>query len=147
MHRDREIKSSPAGDSLTSLRLLAGCLDVPPPDDDSDEHQRWPHYQRAIPVETCHLLLHAAVSVDQNDALVAAVVVQMVERVDAPHRERWIGLARNERDRQYAYRRAREVDILRSQGAVSELSEETLSGWTDWLQIRLAEISTVVRTP
>ncbi|WP_089014133.1 hypothetical protein [Micromonospora inositola] len=83
---------------------------------------------------------------DQDDALVAAVVVQMVEWVDAPHRERWIGLARSERDRQYAYRRAREVDILRPQGAVSELSEETLSGWTDWLQIMLAETSTVVRT-
>ncbi|MBM0228999.1 MULTISPECIES: hypothetical protein [Micromonospora] len=88
----------------------------------------------------------AAVFLDPDDVLVAAVVAQMMEWVDVEHREQWIGLARNESDRQYASRRAREVDILRIQGAVPKLTRETLSAWTDSLQIRLAETSMAVRT-
>jgi hypothetical protein len=76
--------------------------------------------------------------------LVAAVVTQMMEWVEAPQREQWIAAARTERDRQYASRRAREVDILRIHGAIPNLDRALLADWTDWLQIRLAETSTVL---
>ncbi|MEU1689047.1 hypothetical protein [Micromonospora sp. NPDC005707] len=142
-----ESDASQASDRLDPhLQALAQCLDVPLPEDASDEHQRWSLYQRAIGGEACHPRLLAAVFLDPGDLLVAAVVTQMMEWVEVPHREQWIELARNESDRQYASRRAREVDILRIQGAVPELTRETLSAWTDWLQIRLAETSMAVRT-
>jgi hypothetical protein len=147
VNRDGKGDVSPAGDRLEAhLQTLAHCLDVPPPEDASDEHQRWSLYQRAICCEACHPQLLAAVFSDPDDVLVAAVVTHTVECVDVPRREQWIELARNERDRRYASRRAREVDILRIQGAVPELTRDTLPAWTDWLQIRLAETSTVVRT-
>ncbi|MFI7431902.1 hypothetical protein ACIBPB_33570 [Micromonospora sp. NPDC049836] len=147
VNRDGDSEASPTGDRLDAhLQALAQCLDIAPPADDSDEHQRWPLYQRAICDVACHPSLLAALFLDPDDVLVAAVVTQMMEWVEVPQREQWIGLARNESDRQYACRRAREVDILRVQGAVPELTRETLSTWTDWLQIRLAETSTAVRT-
>jgi hypothetical protein len=147
VNRDGKGDASLAGDRLeTHLQTIAQFLDVPPPEDASDEHQRWSLYQKAICCEACHPQLLAAVFRDPDDVLVAAVVTQMMERVDVSRREQWIELARNESNRRYATRRAREVDILRIQGAVPELTSETLSAWTDWLQIRLAETSTVVRT-
>jgi hypothetical protein len=147
VNRDGESGASLARDRLDAhLQALAQCLDAPLPGDASDEHQRWSLYQKAICSEACHPRLLAAIFLDPDDVLVAAVVTQMMEWVDVPRREQWIELARNERDRQYASRRAREVDILRIQGAVPELTRETMSAWTDWLQIRLAETSMAVRT-
>ncbi|MEU7909141.1 hypothetical protein [Actinoplanes sp. NPDC049118] len=131
---------------MAPLADLARCLDVPVPEDTDDEHQRWTLYQRAIGCEACHPQLLAAVLLDPDDVLVAAVVTQMMEWVEAPGRERWIASVRTEKDRRYASRRAGEVDILRLQGAIPNLDRELLATWTDWLQIRLAETTTVVGT-
>ncbi|MET8153988.1 hypothetical protein ACIBSW_07390 [Actinoplanes sp. NPDC049668] len=122
---------------------LAECLGTPPPEDPGDEHQRWALYRRAISREACHPPLLAALHADPDDGLVASVVIQMMEWVEASQREPWIASVRTDRDRRYATRRGREVDILRIHGAVPDLGQASVTGWTDWLQIRLAEISTV----
>jgi hypothetical protein len=129
----------------TALRSLAECVGEPLPDDVGDGHQRWALYRQAVSVKACHPQLLVALSLDPDDALVAGVVIRVMEENDELDCEPWINLMRSEKGRQYASRRAQEIEILRAHGNVPELSGEILSTWTDWLQVRLAEISKVRR--
>ncbi|WP_144119106.1 hypothetical protein [Catellatospora sichuanensis] len=122
------------------LTVLARCVGVRVPADLRDEHQRWPLYQRAMGRPECHEQLMATVAADP--VLMMAVVVQMLG-IDREGRDRWVALAREEQDRAYASRRAAEHAIREAHGDVADLGPEVIPTWTDWLQRRLSEVSTV----
>lgn len=131
----------PCDDALVgAVTALAGCVGVPVPADPGDEHQRWPLYQWAMCRPECHGRLMAAAAADP--VLVMPVVVQMLG-IDRDGRDRWVALARGEKDRAYATRRAAEHAILDVHGDVPGLGPAVIPTWTDWLQRKLSEDSTV----
>jgi hypothetical protein len=127
-----------------SLGSLADCVGEPPPELLDDEHLRWEFYQKAMQIGSCRRKLMAAVSLDPDPVLALTVALQMLETEDAHLREEWIAQLRDERQRQYASRRVRELEILEAFGRVPGLSRDVVLTWSDWLQVRLAEVSTVV---
>lgn len=127
---------------LGELTVLAERVGLPVPIDPRDEHQRWPLYRQAMGRPECHEQLMAAVAVDPDPVLVAAVVVGMLGVV-RENRRLWVGLARDESTRRYASRRAAEHEILDAQGDVPGLDPAMSATWTDWLQRTLSEVSTI----
>ncbi|GAB4057929.1 hypothetical protein [Catellatospora paridis] len=131
----------PRDDTLVGeVTALAGCVGVPVPADLRDEHQRWPLYQQAMCRPECHGQLMATTAADP--VLVMSVVVQMLA-IDRERRDRWVALARDDKDRAYASRRAAEHAILEVRGDVPGLGPELLATWSDWLQRGLSEGSTM----
>jgi hypothetical protein len=129
------------GEFEISIGRLALCAGEAAPEDINDEHQRWELYKRARQVGTCRQELLDAVSLDPDSVLSLSVSLHMLESEDARSREAWIAILRDEHQREYALRRAKEIEILEAFGDVSGLSQDVIETWSDWLQIRLSEVS------
>ncbi len=110
----------------------------------ADEHARWSLYVRAAEVDRCWQDLREVVALEEDPAVASSLVLRMLERVSAEDREGWSRLLLVEKDREFALRRARELNFLEAalsgspQGERGDLQFET---WSPWLQLRLAESS------
>ncbi|MEU7823632.1 hypothetical protein [Catellatospora sp. NPDC049111] len=132
-----------AGEFEVAISRLALCLGEAGPENLDDEHQRWELYRKAMQTGTCREELLKAVSLDPDVVLGTGVALHMLEIEDPNSRQDWIGILRDDHQREYAFRRAREVEILEAFGNISGLSGDVVETWSDWLQIRLAEVSNV----
>jgi len=110
-----------------------------------DEHARWVIYLKGIELPVARELLLRAVSTETDDNLAASVVLRMIERVREDERAEWVDSLRGDK-RVYAHRRALEISILeRILSGTFDSAEvaQQIDGWTDWLQLRIAESATV----
>lgn len=114
------------GRALAALTRDTGCVV-----DLASEHGRWKLYQAAFGSLD---LLHVALEHEPDTVLRTSVLLRVFEQVD--DHARWLELAAP--DDEYARRRSREIGVLRR--AVNLVPAEVdLPGWSDWLQLRLAE--------
>lgn len=107
----------------------------------SDGHGRWRVYERAIALPESFGLLRQCVAVEEDAALASAVVVGVLGRVDRGERDSWIGVLPAESS-DFARKRAAEWGVLEDvcSGEVpADRIPGALPGWSDWLQLRLAE--------
>ncbi|MFD4671700.1 hypothetical protein ACFWNN_18335 [Lentzea sp. NPDC058450] len=112
-------------DPLAVLARETGCTA-----DLTSEHGRWELYQVSFGSLD---LLYPALAREPDTALLTSVLLHVLERTD--DHARWLELAPDE----YAVRRSREIGVLRR--AADLLSAEfDLAGWSDWLQLRLAQV-------
>ena len=113
--------------ALAELVRETGCVV-----DLASEHGRWKLYQAAFGSLD---LLYVALAHEPDTVLRTSVLLRVFEQVD--DHARWLELAP---DDEYARRRSREIGVLRR--AVNMVPAEVdLPGWSDWLQLRLAETS------
>lgn len=122
-----------AEDVLADLARETGCAA-----DLTSEHGRWELYQASFGTLD---LLRAALAHEPDAVLRTSVLLRVFDLVD--DHGPWLDLAP---DDTYAQRRSREIGILRR--AVDLVPDEIdLPAWSDWLQLRLAEVSapTVLR--
>ncbi|MEV4479002.1 hypothetical protein [Micromonospora coxensis] len=106
------------------------------------EHDRWALYERAIRSSVGLDLLREAVALEEDRALAVTVVLRMLEQAPESEHAAWIGLLPVD-NRSFSERRAAEIRILRrAKEDVLPATEiaSTLGEWTDWLQLRLAEL-------
>ena len=125
------------GDLVRELGALVG-LEVP---DWRDEHARWGLYRRAGEDPEGLDLLRRAVAVDPDPSLASAVVVMMLERIESSQRDRWVGML-DPSVRKFSEVRSRELGLLesvRSGNDLDSIDSNTVEGWSDWLQCRVAE--------
>jgi hypothetical protein len=125
-----------------ALRMLAGHSGIAVGASIEDEHFRWEIYRSAISNTSAHSLLASTLALDPDPILVQSVVLAVLERVETNERQRWIDLVKEERRREYAVVRARELDILDRKAIGLPPSDRDVTRWTDWLQLRLAETDT-----
>ncbi|WP_329033029.1 hypothetical protein OIE71_10440 [Streptomyces sp. NBC_01725] len=114
--------------------------------DDSDEHARWHVYRAAVTDQAALDLLREALRAERDPALVSAVVVLLLERVDGSQHSEWIGILSDEH-RQFANRRSAELGTLEgvTSGSISVATVcDSLDQWSDWLQLKIAESSRVL---
>lgn len=95
------------------------------------DHGRWQLYEASYGSLD---LLHVALAHEQDAALRTSVVLRVLELVE--DHTRWLELAPGD---EYAPRRSREVGVLR-RAADLPAEEVDLPAWSDWLQLRLAEV-------
>ncbi|MFD4644365.1 hypothetical protein ACFWN2_44155 [Lentzea sp. NPDC058436] len=79
-------------------------------------------------------VVHAALAHEPDTALRTSVLLLVLERVD--DHARWLELAP---DDTHARRRSREIGLLRRAEHLTQ-GEIDLPAWSDWLQLRLAEV-------
>ncbi|WAL63830.1 hypothetical protein ORV05_22905 [Amycolatopsis cynarae] len=109
--------------------------------DPADEHARWNLYVRAAEVEHCWPQLREAIALEEDRAVASSLVVRMLERVPAEEREDWSCLLPAEEDRDFALRRARELNFLEAVllgSPEEERGDLRFETWSPWLQLRLA---------
>jgi hypothetical protein len=107
--------------------------------DTSDEHQRWELYKEAIDRRTGWDRLLKCVGSEPDAAVATTVVAQVMEMVDAELRKTWVD-ALPEEGRPFGLQRLREFAILDDpESAKSPQGGWNVAGWSDWLQLRLAE--------
>ncbi|GGM79658.1 hypothetical protein GCM10011609_14330 [Lentzea pudingi] len=111
---------------LAALARETGCTA-----DLASEHGRWELYQAAFGALP---LLRAALAHEPDTALRTSVLLRVLDLVD--DHEPWLELVP---DDTYAQRRSREVGVLRRAADLAP-EEIDLPGWSDWLQLRLAEM-------
>lgn len=106
--------------------------------DFDDEHVRWWLYKAALNHEESRPVVLEALRFEQDVA--SPTVIEAVELVAADERMVWVEQLPQGRDRDFAERRVRELEIL--ERLVSDpdatCSVEELQSWTPWLQRRLA---------
>ena len=112
--------------ALSALARETGCAA-----DLTSEHGRWELYQGAFGSLD---LLRAALAHEPDTVLRTSVLLRVFELVD--DHGPWLDLAP---DDAYAQRRSTEVGILR-RAMDLEQEEIDLPAWSDWLQLRLAEV-------
>ncbi|WP_280716988.1 hypothetical protein [Kitasatospora sp. MAP5-34] len=125
------------GDLVRELGALV-ALEIP---DWRDEHARWGLYSRAGEHPEAVDLLRRAVAVDPDPSLASAVVVMMLERIDSSQRAQWVGML-DPSVRRFSEVRSRELGLLesvRSGDDLDSIDSNTVDGWSDWLQRRVAE--------
>lgn len=101
-----------------------------------DEHARWVLYQKAMASPGGWSLLQRALETEPDPAVALSVVLHMLERLPARERESWVRALRSADKREYAQRRAEELQILESILHGRELDSVD---WSVWLQRKLAE--------
>ncbi|MFI6695169.1 hypothetical protein ACIBLA_26140 [Streptomyces sp. NPDC050433] len=109
--------------------------------DESDEHARWEVYRTAVSDEAMLDLLHEALREEPESALVSAVVVSVLERIDRTRRIKWVDILSDEH-KVFASRRSAELGILedfRSESISMTTVRDSIHGWSDWLQLKIAE--------
>ncbi|WP_157756648.1 hypothetical protein [Plantactinospora sp. KBS50] len=127
-------------DTVERLARLVGVATG----DMSDEHARWAIYLKGMELPAARELLLRAVDAESDDNLAASVVLRMIERIGEAERAEWVNSLRGDK-RTYAHRRALELTILeRILSGTLESAEvvQQIDGWTDWLQLRIAESAT-----
>ncbi|TYB66660.1 hypothetical protein FXF51_16285 [Nonomuraea sp. PA05] len=112
----------------------------------TDEHERWRVYRRALQDRGVHAMdpLGRAVVHERDAALALTVVLRVLELVPAGERAAWIRRLPQPGDRDYADARARDLAVLDALAEPAGDGEEgsyAEAGWSDWLQLRLAETS------
>ncbi|UQU65997.1 hypothetical protein COUCH_06755 [Couchioplanes caeruleus] len=109
-----------------------------------DEHARWEIYLEAMNLPAAYELLRRAVEAESDDNVAASVALRMLERTGEAERADWVNALRGAK-REYVSRRAFELLILERiiSGAMdpAEVAQE-IDGWTDWLQLRVADSAT-----
>ena len=122
------------------LDRIANAVGEPTRGIDTD-HGRWHLYECAIKASVALDLLQQAVALEEDRALATTVVLRMLELVADDRQADWISQLAPD-NRTYSEKRAAEIRILRrakaGELAAGTIAEE-IAGWTDWLQIRLAE--------
>jgi hypothetical protein len=106
-----------------------------------DEHDRWRVYARAVDADGCADLLLEAVALEPDPNVALSVVLRKLEVVPLADRQRWIDGLTGEIQRQFAARRAAELQVLETRPLTPPLREGIDHEWSDWLQLRLAESS------
>jgi hypothetical protein len=127
-------------DAVEQLARLVGVA----PGDLGDEHARWVIYLKGIESPAARDLLLRAVGAETDDNLAASVVLRMIEGIGEDGRAEWVNSLRGDK-REYAHRRALELSILeRILSGTFDSAEvaQQIDGWTDWLQLRIAESAT-----
>lgn len=128
-------------DFRDALAALARRCGVDLPEDLDDEHRRCALYLAAEPHTDCRQELMAAVALEPDGNVGLGVVLRMLESEDVATREEWLTVL-GAGEREYAARRAREMTVLEAHGDVPGLTAELLDSWSDWVQRRLAMVST-----
>ncbi|KAB2974857.1 MULTISPECIES: hypothetical protein [unclassified Streptomyces] len=127
------------------LRQLAQAVGRPADEASfADGHDRWSLYKVASDTPAALPLLFEAVSLEPDGPLASGVVGDVLERVPADERERWVQLL-PPAVRDFSARRARELGVLESleQGVMpSAAVEDAIDGWSDWLQGRVVGVTT-----
>lgn len=127
-------------DAVEQLAQLVGVT----PGDLGDEHARWVIYLKGMESPVARELLLRAVGAETDDNLAASVVLRMIEGIGEDERAEWVNSLRGDK-RDYAHRRALELSILeRILSDTFDTAEvaQQVDGWTDWLQLRIAESAT-----
>ena len=126
-----------------AVERLARLVGVAPVDF-GDEHARWAVYLKGIELPAARRLLLQAVNAESDDNLAASVVLRIMERVGEAERAEWVNSLRGDKHA-YAHHRALELSVLERvlSGTLgsAEVAEQ-IDGWTDWLQLRIAEVAT-----
>lgn len=103
-----------------------------------DGHDRWSLYRAALDTPAALPLLFKAVSLEQDGSLASGVVGEVLERVPADERERWVQILAPSL-RGFSARRTLELGVLESleQGTVpADAVGDLIDAWSDWLQLR-----------
>jgi hypothetical protein len=106
-----------------------------------DGHARWGLYRRigALP-GAAESLLRAA-EIEPDVSIASAIVVMMLERVDASERSRWVDVL-DPSVRRFSEVRSRELGIFESLGSgfnSDYIDSNTVEDWSDWLQLRVVQ--------
>ncbi|GAB1689170.1 hypothetical protein [Krasilnikovia sp. M28-CT-15] len=127
-------------DAVGRLARVVGVT----PGDLGDEHARWEIYLKAMNLPAAHELLIRAVDAESDDNLATSVVLRMIEKNGEAERIDWVNALRGDK-RDYAHRRALELLVLERiiSGAIDSTEvAQKIDGWTDWLQMRIADSAT-----
>lgn len=126
--------NTPFADALARLVRATGR-----PTDLTDHHSRYWLYQTArdqLDQPDKLDLLHAAMALEPAPVLLQSVVLRVM-LLDTDDHEPWLKLVPGD---EYTACRSREIKVLRR---ATELTEDDLAGltdWTNWLQLKLAEV-------
>ncbi|WP_433722104.1 hypothetical protein ACQP2Y_42730 [Actinoplanes sp. CA-051413] len=104
-----------------------------------DEHDRWRVYAPAVDADDCADLLLEAVGLEPDPNVALSVVLRKLEVVPQADRQRWVDGLTGDIQRQFAARRAAELQVLETRPLAPSLREGIEQEWSDWLQLRLAE--------
>ena len=113
--------------------------------DVADTHSRWGVYLSALGSPDRSELLREAVKLESDHALALSIVLRLLDEIPVDDRDDWVSQLRTDKDREYAARRKDELAILeraRRQDTSLDWVESEGDGWSDWLQVRLAEFAT-----
>ena len=109
-----------------------------------DEHARWEIYLKAMNSRAARELLLRAIDAESDANLATSVVLRMIEELGEAERADWVNSLRGDK-REYAHRRALELSTLEriSSGKIDSVEvAQKIDGWTDWLQLRIADSAT-----
>lgn len=119
-------------------KLVAAVGEAP---DLHADYGRWQLYRAAAADACLQEVLLEIVEEEPDRALARAVVVYMLEEVSTDQHASWLERLRED-ERVLATRRSVELQVLRrARDEPLELTEVNaeLDGWTDWLQLRIAQ--------
>lgn len=120
---------------------LAGRLGVPP-GDLTDGHVRWDLYRRSSGDPAATADLFDAVAEEPDESVALGVVLRLLGTRPTAERPAWVARLRAEHGREYAARRMADLAIVQSGEVTALLADESVQdGWSDWLQLGLAESS------
>lgn len=123
---------------VDSLAALEGGSTLDP----SDGHERWALYRRASSLKDRTGLLFDAVRFEPDPEIALSLVLLMFDKLLAAEREAWAEQITTAKQRDFAWKRIRELDILHSaeKGELSlDRAADTHGEWSDWLQLRVAD--------
>lgn len=104
----------------------------------TDGHDRWSLYRVALDTPGAQPLLFEAVSLEPDGPLASGVVGDVLERVPADERERWVRVL-PPAVRDFSARRVRDLGVLESIEAGSMPAaavDDLIDDGSDWLQLR-----------
>lgn len=109
----------------------------------SDDHFRWALYLGAAEEQNRWQLLLEAAHLEPDPSMALSLVLRMLEKVPADCRASWTSSLSVRENKEYASRRAAELEIFESILAgdfeIKEM-EDVPHDWSDWLQLKLAEL-------
>lgn len=126
-----------------AVASLAARLGLDAAEAVADEHLRWQLYRNGIATDEGAPLVLTALCHEPNLPLASATVIWALEHRGAAERDRWIGALPPGSSSDYAKRRAIELAVAERLRDDPEtlVSAADVSGWTQWLQLRVAEES------
>lgn len=110
------------------------------------EHARWSVYLKAMGSSELWGLLLKAIGSEPDVAVASSVVLRMLERVSPNERNLWVDRLPQGKNRDFASRRASEIQIFEELSSGSNISQGAARSsfspaWSAWLQLRLAAAS------